>query len=99
MKPYGEVVASPYEIYHTEPEVTKLSQRLLALEGEVRVVMEATGAYHLPLLCSLKQAGIFVAVVNPLVMKKYASAAIERENGQAGLHQNCELRLGQLVSP
>ena len=78
MKPYGEVVASPYEIYHTEPEVTKLSQRLLALEGEVRVVMEATGAYHLPLLCSLKQAGIFVAVVNPLVMKKYASAAIRK---------------------
>lgn len=25
MKPYGEVVASPYEIHHTEPEVAKLS--------------------------------------------------------------------------
>jgi transposase len=78
MKPYGEVIASPYEITHTEPEVTKLSQRLLALEGEVRVVVEATGAYHLPVLCSLQQAGIFVAVINPLVMKKYASAAIRK---------------------
>jgi len=78
MKPYGEVIASPYEIAHTEPEVVKLSQRLLALEGEVRVVVEATGAYHLPVLCSLQQAGIFVAVINPLVMKKYASTAIRK---------------------
>lgn len=37
MKPYDEVIASPYEIAHTKPAVTKLLQRLLALEGEVRV--------------------------------------------------------------
>jgi len=54
MKPYGEVIASPYEVTHTEPEVNKLAHRLLALDGEVRVVMEATGAYHLPMLCMLK---------------------------------------------
>ena len=79
LRPYGEVVASPYEIAHTEPEVKALVRRILELEGgEVRVVMEATGGYHVPLLSSLKQAGLFVSVINPLAMKKYASSAIRK---------------------
>lgn len=78
LKPYGEVVASPYEIEHIEPEVKGLVNRILSLDGEVRVVMEATGAYHLPLLASLKQAGLFVSVINPLAMKKYASTALRK---------------------
>jgi transposase len=78
LKPYGEVVASPYEVMHGEQEVGKLTTRIKSLEGEVRVVVEATGAYHLPLLTSLKQAGIFVSIINPLVMKKYASAALRK---------------------
>lgn len=72
------MVASPYEVVHTEQEVSNLTTCILSLDGEVRVVMEATGAYHLPLLISLKQAGIFVSVINPLAMKKYASAALRR---------------------
>jgi hypothetical protein len=78
MKPYGEVIASPNEVPHTGPEISRLTGRLLALDGEVRVVMEATGVYHLPMLYTLKQSGIFVAVINPLVMKKYASVAIRK---------------------
>ncbi|WP_242968930.1 IS110 family transposase [Marasmitruncus massiliensis] len=54
LNPYGEVVASPYEVMHTEPEVSGLVARILSLDGDVRVVMEATGAYHLPLLTSFK---------------------------------------------
>lgn len=78
LRPYGEVVASPYEIFHTESEVKALVNRVCSLEGEVRVVMEATGGYHFPLLASLKQAGLFVSVINPLVMKKYASSALRK---------------------
>ena len=78
LRPYGEVVASPYEIAHTEPEVKALADRICALDGEVRVVMEATGGYHPPLLAVLKQAGPFVSVINPLVMKKYASATLRK---------------------
>ena len=40
--------------------------------------MEATGAYHLPLLSSLKDAGLFVSVINPLAMKRYASSSIRK---------------------
>lgn len=78
LRPYGEVVASPYEVLHTEADISALTTRIQSIDGEVRIVMEATGAYHLPLLSSFKDAGIFVSVINPLVMKKYASTAIRK---------------------
>jgi len=78
IKPYGEVVASPYEVEHAESAVQDLISRIRSLDGEVKVVMEATGAYHLPLLESLKQVGMFVSVINPLAMKKYASVALRK---------------------
>ena len=84
LKPYGEIVVSPYEIVHTERKVAELVALLGSLTGEVRVVMEATGAYHLPLLTRFKQAGMFVSVINPLAMKKYAS----RKKGAGGRNIN-----------
>jgi transposase len=78
LKPYGEVIASPYEVIHTESAVAKMIELIFSLDGEIIVVLEATGSYHLPLLTSLKQAGIFVSVINPLAMKKYASTALRK---------------------
>ena len=46
------------------------------MQEEVRVVMEATGAYHLPILSYLKEKGFFVALVNPLEMKRYRCQGI-----------------------
>ncbi|MCL2493158.1 MAG: IS110 family transposase [Clostridiales bacterium] len=63
LRPYGKVVASPYEVMHTEQSIRELIDRIGSLEGEARVVMEATGAYHLPLLETLKSEGIFVGAV------------------------------------
>lgn len=78
LKPYGEIVNMPYEIGHTESELKKLALLIKKLEGEVKVVMEATGNYHLPILTFLKEQGIFVAVINPLIMKKYASITLRK---------------------
>ena len=78
LKPYGEVVQSPFEIMHTEESVTELASKILDLEGEVKVVLEATGAYHLPLLSVFLDRKLFVSIINPLVMKKYASTAIRK---------------------
>lgn len=78
LKPYGEVIASPYDVKHTEEDVNALIAKIKGLEGETRVIMEATGAYHLPLLAVLQEAGIFVSVINPLVMKKYAATSIRK---------------------
>ncbi|NFR88521.1 IS110 family transposase [Clostridium botulinum] len=78
MKPYGEVIKTPYEIKHTEKDLSDLAELILSFEEECRVVLEATGAYHLPVLNYLKQKGSFVAVINPLMMKKYSSLTIRK---------------------
>lgn len=78
LKPYGEIVLSRYEMNHVEAEMAELISQISLLEGEVRVVMEATGAYHFPVLHRLKEAGLFVSVINPLMMKKYAGTALRK---------------------
>ncbi len=56
-----------------------LDNLLKRLDGEVRIVMEATGIYHLPILTFFHDRGYFVSVINPFVMKKYA-----RDNNTRG---------------
>lgn len=60
LKPYGEVVSSPYEITHTEQGLSELAAICRRLDGEVRVILEATGNYHLPVLTYLKEEGFFI---------------------------------------
>ena len=79
LKPYGEVVCSPFEVIHTEQGLNALSELLKRLSGEIRVVMEATGIYHLPILTFLQEKGFFISVINPYAMKKYA-----KDNGVRG---------------
>ena len=64
MRPFGEVVCSPFEVPHTSSELSALARRLKSLDGETRAVMEATGNYHLPIAVALHEAGIYVSVVN-----------------------------------
>ena len=47
MRPFGEVVISPFEVRHTDSELSELARQLKSLNGETRVVMEATGNYHI----------------------------------------------------
>nr|WP_330389779.1 transposase [Cellulosilyticum sp. I15G10I2] len=78
LKPYGEVISKPFEISHTEKDLSELVRMIERLDDEVRIVMEATGDYHLPVLAILKVQGFFIAVINPLVVKKYASAVLRK---------------------
>lgn len=72
MKPYGEVVCSPFEVKHLEEDLGALGALLHRLDGEIKIVMEAPGIYHLPILTFLHEKGYFISVVNPYAMKKYA---------------------------
>jgi transposase len=78
LKPYGEILCKPYQLNHKESELQAFSAMVLNYEDEVRIVMEATGAYHLPVLSYLKEQGLFVTVINPLVMKKYVSMTLRK---------------------
>ncbi len=70
LRPYGEVVMSQKEFYYTDEDVSKLIMAIKKLDGETRMVLEATVAYHFPLVSKFTEAGLLVAVINPFVMKK-----------------------------
>ena len=78
LKPYGEIVSKPFEVYHVEQELSELATMLLRLNDEVRIIMEATGTYHLPVLSYFKERGFFVAVINPFEMKEYRCQGLRR---------------------
>ncbi len=78
IKPFGEIVAGPMEIVHVESELRTLVKLMKSMNGEVKVVMEATGIYHLPVLTYLKDNGIFTAVINPYQMKQYRVQSLRR---------------------
>lgn len=52
--------------------------RLKELPGETRVVMEYTGKYHRPIAKVLCEEGIFVSVVNALLVYKYGNNSIRK---------------------
>lgn len=78
MRPLGEVVASPYEISHTDSELSKAAKMLKSLKGETKVVMESTGSYHLPVAYALHDAGLYVSVVNPQLTHDYGNNTIRK---------------------
>ena len=73
MRPFGEVVISPFEVCHTDSELSELARRLKSLDGETRVVMESTGNYHLPVAQALHDAGLYVSVVNAKLVHSYGN--------------------------
>lgn len=78
MKPGGEILSEPFEIAHTKSELLDLIKIIKSQNEEVRVVMEDTGHYHLPMATLLVDNDIFVCSVNALRMKKYCSQSIRR---------------------
>ncbi len=78
MKPYGEIVASPFEFQHTETDLKSVCDMFHRMNDEVRIVMEATGIYHLPVATYLIEHGMFVSVVNPYEMKQYRMRGLRK---------------------
>ena len=78
MRPFGEVVVSPFEIHHTDSELCELTKLLSGLSGETRVVMESTGNYHLPVAWLLNDSGFYVSVVNAMLVHDYGNNSLRR---------------------
>lgn len=68
-----------FEIQHNQCGMQQLKQHLNKyMDGEVRIIMEATSHYHFPLLFSLQQSGYFVCVANALTIKKFCDEDLRR---------------------
>ena len=78
MRPFGEVVVSPFEVRHTASELSELARLLKNLDGETRVVMESTGNYHAPVAWLLHGAGFYVSVVNAMLVHDYGNNSLRR---------------------
>ena len=58
-----DVVLTPREFEHTEIGLERLIYEcLLPIDGDVRVIMEATGRYHEPIAAALHEVGIYVCM-------------------------------------
>lgn len=78
MRPYGEIVTSPFEITNTEEGFIKLTSQIKNLHGESRIIMEYTGRYYEPLANYLHNAGLRVSVVNAILIHDYSNSSIRR---------------------
>ena len=78
LRPFGEIVCSPFEVSHSPVSLDDLAALIKGLEGETRVVLEATGNYHLPVAVSLYKAGIFVSVVNPKLIHDFSENSLRK---------------------
>lgn len=71
LRPFGEVISSPFEIKHTSSDISHLVDLIKSFDGESRVVMEHTGRYYEPLVRQLSLAGIFVSAINPKLIRDF----------------------------
>ena len=78
MRPFGEIVVMPFEINHTDSALSELMRMIKRLDTDSKVVMEATGIYHLPGASFLRENGLFVSVINPYEMKLYRAQDLRK---------------------
>jgi len=78
IQPFGVVIAEPFDVIHTDGDLKELVKFIKSLSGETKVVMEYTGTYYEPIADALHNAGIFVSVVNPLLINDYDTNRVRK---------------------
>ena len=75
----GEVIEEPFEIKHDIEGLNFLEEKLKDIpKEELKIVMEETGTYHLPVLGYLLDEGYFVVAENALKIKKYLDRGLRK---------------------
>ena len=78
LKPYGEIIASPFEVKHTVSNLNSLIELIKSVDGESRIVMEHTGRYYEPIVRKLAEAHLFVSAVNPKLIKDFDNDSLRK---------------------
>ena len=75
----GEVIEEPFEINHDIEGLNLLEEKIKDIPKEdLKIVMEETGTYHLPVLGYLLDKGYFVSAENALKIKKYLDRGLRK---------------------
>ena len=68
----GEVFVKPFTINHSQEGFNYFESKLKNIDkSQIKIVMESTGIYYLPLLTKLLENDYFVCVENAFLLKKY----------------------------
>jgi transposase len=78
LRPVGDVVIKPFEMTHDYCNLEKLGYQIIGLGENTRVIMEATGRYHEAVASVLHEMGIFVCVLNPIVIKQSGAGSVRK---------------------
>lgn len=78
IQPFGVIIAEPFDVLHTDSDLKSLAAFIKSLSGETKVVMEYTGTYYEPIANALHSEGIFVSVVNPLLIDDYGGNRVRK---------------------
>ncbi len=78
LRPYGEIVSSPFEVKHTASDLDSLIEKIKSVNGESRIVMEHTGRYYEPIVRRLTEANLFVTAVNPKLIKDFGDNSLRK---------------------
>lgn len=75
----GEVIEEPFEIKHDIKGLNLLEEKIKDIQKEdLKIVMEETGTYHLPILGYLLDKDYFVVTENALKIKKYLDRGLRK---------------------
>lgn len=72
------IVMKPFDVPHTPDGLGRLADKLNALDGEIRIVMEHTGRYYEAVALSLHNLGFFVSAVNPLLIRDFSDNSLRK---------------------
>ena len=75
----GEIIETPFEIIHNNEGLELLEKKMKNINKEdLKIVMESTGTYHLPVLGYLLDKGYFAVSKNALEIKKYLDRGLRK---------------------
>ena len=75
----GEAIEEPFEITHDLNGLKVLEEKIKNIPKEdLKIVMEETGTYHLPVFGYLIDKGFFVVAENALKIKKYLDRGLRK---------------------
>ena len=75
----GEIIEEPFEIIHNNEGLELLEKKIKNINKEdLKIVMENTGTYHLPVLGYLLDKGYFTVAKNALEIKKYLDRGLRK---------------------
>ena len=78
MRHMREILQKPFEVVHSTNDLMGLGAKIISFGENTRVIMEATGRYHEPVAQALHDMGVYVCVLNPVVIKQSGAGSVRK---------------------